>query len=364
VSVLGFVAPATAARASIGASSEQSALRLGLKQAAAQYVGARASADAAAPHSSTTTAVGDPASDNGPDFDSRGDVRAMAIADNGTAIAVGIGTTAFDEPTTSANWQGAALGDPAFTVGTGILWLLDVNNDKIVDYDVFFVGNGTGVTAVVTRDSDVDTVLCTAVPSWGADKGYDAGFLASCIGRPAHVRASVFMAYQTPTTLSEDTTAATAPATPSPILTHKTANCTIRAMGNNKLVTAETTRSGVHKGELRARSTGLSTSDEFRCVAVGTNQWAIQSRANGKYVTAEVGDPGSRKGVLRARAGKPGSREKYNFRAIDGCSCYALRAVNGKFVTTEANLGGSSRGLLRAKAPSVGKWQKFVITTS
>ena len=158
--------------------------------------------------------IGDPVGDDGPDFDSRGDLVAAVVSYGKSAIAVGAATDVFDDPSSSHNWEGFALGDPAFTVGTGILWGLDRNGDGTPDYVVAILNDGSGVVAGVTN-GDGSVFLCEASPSWdSATNGYFVAFAASCIAKPAHIAAQAFMVYETPTTISQDITAWTPAASP------------------------------------------------------------------------------------------------------------------------------------------------------
>jgi hypothetical protein len=251
-------------------------------------------------------ATGDPAGDNGPDFDARGDLLAVAVSHGSSAIAVGVATRSVENP-----------------------------ND-----------------------------LCRATPTWDPASGYYAAFPASCIGNPAQVRASAFMNYETPSTTSQDITAFTAaalrprPPTKSALAKHVTFKCTIRAKVNQKYVTTEVADKGGDKGRLRARSDTIGSSRKYQCVAIGTNQWAIQSLGNHKFVIAEGG---SEKGRLRAWAPKMGPRGTFVFKSVAKCSCFAIKAANKRFVTAHANFKAANYGLLRAGAASVGKSEEFEI---
>jgi hypothetical protein len=164
--------------------------------------------------SATTAVVSDPTGDDLPGTDARGDLLAVAVRNNGTTIDLGAATRKFESPT-SHNWEGLALGDPAFIDGTSIEWRLDVNGDTHEDFSVFFVSNGSRVVVKVTRSSDPFTTLCSGTPTADAGTGYFANFGAACIGTPSRVRAQALMNYETPTNFSSDltgwTTAARAP---------------------------------------------------------------------------------------------------------------------------------------------------------
>ena len=146
---------------------------------------------------------------------------------------------------------------------------------------------------------------------------------------------------------------------------HTTFNCKIRSHASHQFVTSELSFSGAGMaGLLRARSADVGTWQQFQCVAVGADQWALRSRANGKFVTTEVNDPGALKGLLRARAPKVGSWQRFTFRAVPSCACFALKAVNGKFVTAELGNPGETYGILRARSATVGKWTTFDVTSN
>jgi hypothetical protein len=146
---------------------------------------------------------------------------------------------------------------------------------------------------------------------------------------------------------------------------HTTFNCKIRSHANHQYVTAEVTHSGAGlAGLLRARSPDVGSWQQFQCVAVGANQWALRSRASGKFVTTEVDYPGALKGLLRARSPKVGSWQRYTFQAVPSCACFALKAVNGKFVTAELANTGDNYGILRARSAKVGKWTTFDVTST
>jgi hypothetical protein len=368
-SALGVAAPSVAARADAPVAPAESGAQAALSRAASHYAGRRHANVAVARSSlgsmrasTTTKVIGDPAGDNSPDYDPRGDLLAVAVSRGATAIAVGVGTRTVENPNTSYNWQGYALGDPAFQYGTGIEWKLDVNRDGNGDYDVFFVGSGSGIYSVVTPASDVSHALCPATPTWDPQTGYFAAFAASCIGNPAQVRADAFMTYETPSTLSEDITAFTAAATrprpPTALAKHVTFNCTIRAKANNKYVTTEVGDNGGNKGRLRARADTVGSSRKYQCVAVGKEQWAIKSRGNHKYVIAEGG---SQKGRLRAWAPKIGPKGTFVFKSVAKCSCFAIKAANKRFVTAHVNFKAENYGLLRAGAAGVGTTEEFEI---
>ena len=145
------------------------------------------------------------AGDNAPSFDARGDIRAAAVG-YGKSIAVGVALEEFDDPSTSENWQGYALGNPDFIVGTGIVWGLDVNDDQVADFNAVMVSDGVNVIAGVTN-ADGSVILCSGSPSWvAASNAYYVAFTPSCIGSAAHVRAQGFMIYETAIDISSDST--------------------------------------------------------------------------------------------------------------------------------------------------------------
>jgi hypothetical protein len=362
VSALGVSVPAMVAGADAPAREVDNTAQAALSRAASSYAGRR-HVRAAIPRSSlgsmrassTTKVIGDAAGDNGPDFDARGDLLAVAVSHGSSAIAVGVATRSVENPNTSPNWHG---------YNTGIEWSLDVNGDGTDDYEVFFVGISSGIYSSVTKASDVSHDLCRATPTWDPASGYYAAFPASCIGNPAQVRASAFMNYETPSTTSQDITAFTAaalrprPPTKSALAKHVTFKCTIRAKVNQKYVTTEVADKGGDKARLRARADTIGSSRKYQCVAIGKDQWAIKSLGNHKYVIAESG---REKGRLRAWAPKMGPKGTFVFKSVAKCHCFAIKAANKRFVTAHTNFKAANYGLLRAGAASVGKSEEFEI---
>jgi len=146
---------------------------------------------------------------------------------------------------------------------------------------------------------------------------------------------------------------------------HATFNCKLQARTNHRYVTTEVTFPGTaFRGLLRARASAIGSWQRFRCVAIGTNQWALNSRANHKYVTAEITYPGTLRGLLRASSNTIGISEEFTFRPVAACACFALQAANAKFVTVDPSTSSSTRGLLRAHGTSIGTRQEFDITSS
>ena len=146
---------------------------------------------------------------------------------------------------------------------------------------------------------------------------------------------------------------------------HATFNCKLRSHASHKYVTDEVTATGKGRaGLLRARSPAVGTWQQFRCVAVGADQWALQSRETGKYVTTEVDYAGSLKGLLRARSSKVGSLQKFWFTPVPSCSCLALKAHNSKFVTAELKYHQPLYGVLRARSAKIGAWTTFDVSST
>ncbi len=143
---------------------------------------------------------------------------------------------------------------------------------------------------------------------------------------------------------------------------HATFDCNLRSEANGEYVSAELGYRGSQQGVLRARAGTDGPWEQFECVAVGINQWAIRSLANGRYVSTELGYPGTSYGVLRAHAGAIGSWETFTLDSVPGCSCFAIKGANSKFVSAELGYTGSVHGLLRARAATIGPWEKFDIT--
>ena len=185
------------------------AMRLVARSAArGRSLGGASSALALTAATPSTTSVGDAAGDNGPGFDARGDLRAVAVGYDST-IVVGAATETFEDPNSSYNWQAYADGDPTFQIGTGILWGLDVNGDNTADFLAAIVHDGQRLVAGVTNAAGTAS-LCSATPKLdAAHKAYLVGIAPGCVGSPAKVRAQAFMVYETPTDISEDITAVT-----------------------------------------------------------------------------------------------------------------------------------------------------------
>jgi hypothetical protein len=145
---------------------------------------------------------------------------------------------------------------------------------------------------------------------------------------------------------------------------HATFDCKFASHANHKFVTDEVTFSGKGRaGLLRARSPAVGTWQQFRCVAVGTDQWALQSLVTGKYVTTGVNDAGSLKGLLRAQSSKIGALQKFSFVPVPSCSCLALLGTNLRFVTAELKDAPPLYGILRARSAKIGPWTKFDVSS-
>jgi hypothetical protein len=145
---------------------------------------------------------------------------------------------------------------------------------------------------------------------------------------------------------------------------HATFDCSLSSHANHKYVTDEVTFAGKGRaGLLRARSPGVGTWQQFRCVAIGTDQWALQSLATGKYVTTQVDDAGSLKGLLRGQSNKISALQKFEFLPVPSCSCLALLAANLKFVTAELKDAAPLYGILRARSGKIGTWTKFDVAS-
>ena len=141
---------------------------------------------------------------------------------------------------------------------------------------------------------------------------------------------------------------------------HATFDCTLSSHANHKFVTDEVTFSGKGRaGLLRARSPAVGTWQQFRCVAVGTDQWALQSLVTHKYVTPQVDYAGSLKGLLRAQSSKITPLERFTFVPVPSCGCLGLLASNLQFVTAELKDAPPLYGILRARSGKVGTWTKF-----
>ena len=145
---------------------------------------------------------------------------------------------------------------------------------------------------------------------------------------------------------------------------HATFNCKLASHANHKFVTDEVTASGKGRaGMLRARSPGVGTWQQFRCVAVGTDQWALQSLVTHRYVTPEVAYKGSLQGMLRAWSTTIGAAQKFSFSPVPSCGCLALLASNLRFVTAELKYAAPLYGTLRARSAKVGPWTMFDVSS-
>jgi hypothetical protein len=145
---------------------------------------------------------------------------------------------------------------------------------------------------------------------------------------------------------------------------HATFDCTLSSRANHKYVTDEVTFSGKGRaGLLRARSPAVGTWQQFRCVAVGTNQWALQSLVTHKYVTTQVNYAGSLKGLLRAQSSKISPLERFTFVPVPSCGCLAFLGSNLQFVTAEVKDAAPLTGILRARSAKIGAWTKFDVAS-
>ncbi len=175
--------------------------------------GAIASSPSRTTASDPSASASDARGDNGWGFDPRGDIVKYSAATNGTTITASLSTAWFDDPSTSYNWHAYQLGDPAWIGVTGIVFSLDVDNDYTPEYDVYYYWvPGHGVISNVTPFDQPSTILCLATPHWNAGSAtYSSDMSASCVGRPASVRVTAYMYYETLSTVSEDQTLFTPP---------------------------------------------------------------------------------------------------------------------------------------------------------
>jgi hypothetical protein len=149
------------------------------------------------------------------------------------------------------------------------------------------------------------------------------------------------------------------------IAQHLSFDCDLRSADTGRYVTAELDDTGNLHGVLRARSSAVGPWEQFRCVAIGANQWAIESRSNNKYVASELHDASPLYASLRARSSGIGAWETMTITPVTSCaSCFALESsANGHYVSAELRYSGSRYGLLRARSRAVGPYETFVITT-
>jgi hypothetical protein len=134
----------------------------------------------------STVTVTDPAGDNGPFFDARGDVVNVTTAYETSAVVLTANTVVFDDPAMSANWS---------TGASGVVFNVDVDGDHVTDYFASFFSNGMSPYAVVVSAA-TQMLVCGAVPGW--DSTANAYFVViepSCLGDPQEVATSASFQY-------------------------------------------------------------------------------------------------------------------------------------------------------------------------
>jgi hypothetical protein len=147
----------------------------------------------------STTSVVDPAGDNLPALDPRGDVVLVAASYETSGLVMTATTAQFDDPETSANWSAH---------GSGVVFNVDTNSDQEADYFVSYMNGGFGPYAVVV--SSVGSLVCGADPSWEAsNRTYSVTVASTCIGDPSDVAVSASFQYSTAAAASYDETAFT-----------------------------------------------------------------------------------------------------------------------------------------------------------
>jgi hypothetical protein len=147
----------------------------------------------------STTSVTDPAGDNLPALDPRGDVVLVAASYETSGLVMTAKTALFDDPETSANWSAH---------GSGVVFNVDTNGDHVADYFVSFMNGGFGPYAVVV--SSVGSLVCGADPSWDAsNRSYSVTVAALCVDDATEVAVSASFQYTTAAAASFDETAFT-----------------------------------------------------------------------------------------------------------------------------------------------------------
>jgi hypothetical protein len=134
----------------------------------------------------STATVGDASGDNGPFFDTRGDVVNVTTEYETSGIILTATTVAFDDPSTSANWS---------TGASGVVFNIDVDGDHVTDYFASVFSNGFSPYAVVVS-AMTQMLVCGAVPGW--DSTTNAYFVVvepSCLGDPTAVATSASFQY-------------------------------------------------------------------------------------------------------------------------------------------------------------------------
>jgi hypothetical protein len=179
----------------------------------------------------STATVTDPIGDNGPSFDSRGDVVNVTAAYDTSTIVLTANTADFDDPSTSANWS---------TGASGVVFNIDVDGDHVTDYFASLFSNGFSPYAVVVS-ATTQMLVCGAVPGW--DSTANAYFVViepSCLGAPQEVATSASFQYTDEAwNTSYDNTDFTAVA--SPTTTTTTTASTTTTVATTTTIAATTT---------------------------------------------------------------------------------------------------------------------------
>lgn len=109
----------------------------------------------------------------------RADITSICAAHNGGTLSFSLTPATATNPATDFGWTGL----------TGAMWHLDVNNDRVDDFDIYYTPLGGSV-----QRSNSSTDLCSA--SLGFDSSrLNATIPASCVGAPSSFNVSGFYVY-------------------------------------------------------------------------------------------------------------------------------------------------------------------------
>jgi hypothetical protein len=163
-----------------------------------------AAANASLSAGASAVTATDPAGDNAPAFDPRGDIVDVGLVYESSQLILSATTATFDDPMVSPNWT---------TYGSGVVFTLETTGDSTPDYYVSFFTSGFSPYAVVV--SAGGTLVCGAEPGWNpAARMYVVTVEPACVGNPAGVAQSSSFQYMTPGAASFDDTSFTDVASP------------------------------------------------------------------------------------------------------------------------------------------------------
>lgn len=160
----------------------------------------------------------------------RADISSICAAHNGSTLSFSLTPVTATDPNTDFGWTGL----------TGAMWHLDVNNDSVGDFDIYYTPLGGSV-----QRANSDTDLCSA--SLGFDGArLNATIPAGCVGAPSSFHISGFYVYDSNPNdsyapLYADMTEYGGPVTGSstqPVVQPGTARSTGRLAGSDRYSTA------------------------------------------------------------------------------------------------------------------------------